>query len=116
MRGDCCRGGETFEAVGAVFDSSSFEVLLVIERPLYCGCTGCDGCDGPIRLVGGDIRISWASCPGPGANVGREGESAAGEVFDRWSGDLRGPEDNGSFTVNREGVLGNKENEGVLVG
>lgn len=69
-----------------------------------------------MRLVGGDIRIACASFSGPGAKVGREGESAAGEVLERWSGELRGPAGDGSLTVNREGVLGNSENAGLLVG
>lgn len=48
--------------------------------------------------------------------MGRAGESAAGEVFDRCKGDRRVALGEVSLTVSRDGVLGNKEKVGLLVG
>lgn len=69
-----------------------------------------------MRLVGGEIKTACASFSGTGAKVGRDGEIAAGDVLERCSGELRVPPGDGSRIVNREGVLGKRENAGLFVG
>ena len=62
------------------------------------------------------MRVACVSFSGPGANVGRDGERAAGDVLERWRGERRLGDGEPSLTVNREGVFGNRENAGLFVG
>ena len=62
-----------------------------------------------------DRSVMCASLSDPGAKEGREGERAAGEVFDRCRGERRSSVEP-SLTVSRDGVLGNREKAGLLVG
>ena len=60
------------------------------------------------------MRLAWISFSRPGAKEGREGESAAGEVFER----INRPFGDGVLPKreSREGVFGKSENAGLLVG
>lgn len=66
----------------------------------------------------GPISVACISLSAWGAKEGLLGERAAGEVFERCSGEARFPDAEGdtSRTVNRDGVEGKSENAGLFVG
>lgn len=67
--------------------------------------------------AGNETRLACALLSGPGANEGRDGERAAGEVFERWSepeGLCRDLVGDDSLCPVLEGVLGKREKPGLL--
>lgn len=63
-----------------------------------------------------ETRLGFDLASGTGTKEGRDGESAAGEVFERWRVTCRvlGGED--SVGTCKEGVVGNSEKPGLLLG